>query len=135
MKTVFTTTVEVAGGREGRALARDGKLDVTLAFPTALGGSGAGTNPEQLFAAGFAACFNTSLRVSAKSLGLDAGDVTVTATVGLTLGEDGTYGITADLLALTPGVANEDRDRLLTEAKRVCAYSTLMKGLGVMSIS
>lgn len=133
MKTLLKTMMDVAGGREGRAVARDGKLDVTLAFPKALGGNGAGTNPEQLFAAGFAACFNTSLRVSTKLLGPYAADMTVTVTVGLTVADDGAHGTTAYLMANTQGVACHDRERLLAKAKRVSAFSNLMKGLGVMS--
>ncbi len=61
--------------------------------------------------------------------------MTVSAKAGLTVGEDGAYGITADLVAITPGVAGDDRHRLVAEAKRVCACSNLMKGLGVMSVA
>lgn len=135
MKDLFTTEVTVSGGRDGRALARDGKLDVALAFPTALGGSGEGTNPEQLFAGGFAACFNTSLRLAAKGMGLDAGDVQVTATVTLGVQPDGAYGIRADLLAAVPGVTGANLDRLIAEAKRVCAYSNALNGTAQVSVS
>lgn len=135
MKDLYATTVTVTGGRDGRATAQDGKLDLALAFPTTLGGSGNGTNPEQLFAAGFAACFNTSLRLSAKAMGMDAGDVAVTATVTLGVAEDGAYGIAADLQARVPGVQGPDLDRLLAEAKRVCAYSNALKGTARVSVS
>ncbi len=134
MKDLFETVVTVTGGRDGRALAQDGKLDLTLAFPTSLGGSGAGTNPEQLFAAGFAACFNTSLRLSAKGMGLDAGDVSVTATVTLGVEPDGAYGIRADLLATVPGVSGDDLTRLIAEARRVCAYSNALKGTAEVNV-
>jgi len=135
MKELFKTVVNVTGGRDGRAVAQDGKLDVVMAFPAALGGSGAGSNPEQLFAAGFAGCFNSSLRFAAKGMGLDAGDVTVTATVALTLDDAGAFGIVADLVAETPGVSGADRDRVIAEAKRICAYSNLMRGAGSVTVS
>lgn len=134
MKELFRTVVEVTGGRDGRAVARDGKLDVVMAFPTALGGTGAGSNPEQLFAAGFAGCFNSSLRFAAKGMGLDAGAVTVTATVGLTVDDAGAFGITADLVAVTPGVTGADRDRVIAEAKRICAYSNALQGTAVVTV-
>jgi Ohr subfamily peroxiredoxin len=135
MKDLFSTEVTVSGGRDGRALSQDGKLDVALAFPTALGGSGYGTNPEQLFAAGFAACFTTSLRLSAKSMGLHAGGVRVTATVTLGVEPDGAYAIRADLVATVPGVTGADLDRLIAEARRVCAYSNALKGTAQVSVT
>lgn len=116
-------------------MAQDGKLDLTLAFPTALGGSGEGTNPEQLFAAGFAACFTTSLRLSAKGMGLNAGDVRVTATVTLGVEPDGAYGIRAYLMATVQGVSCADLDRLIAEARRVCACSNALKGTAQVSVT
>ena len=135
MRELYRTEVEVSGGRNGRARSEDGLLDLPLAFPKSLGGAGDAPNPEQLFAAGFAACFNTSLRLSAKAMGLEAGDVTVTAQVRLVLQEDGAYGIEADLAARAPGLAPEDRDRVLAEARRVCAYSNALKGTAPVSVS
>lgn len=128
MKTLFTTRSTVTGGRDGRAVSDDGQFDLPLAFPVALGGSGKGTNPEALFGAGFAACFNSSLRNVAKGLQLDAGDVTVAATVSLTLSDNGAYGITVALDATLPGLTGPDRDRVLAEAERVCAYSNATRG-------
>ncbi len=134
MKSLFETSVAVTGGRDGRAVAEDGRLDVTLAFPAALGGSGRGTNPEQLFAAGFAACFNTSLRHAAKAMKLEAGEVSVTALVTLGVCEDGAYGIAADLVATVPGVAGPDLERLIAEARRICAYSNALKGKAAVQV-
>lgn len=135
MKDLYQTTATVSGGRDGRATTADGTLDLMLAFPVALGGSGKGTNPEQLFAAGFAACFNTSLRLSAKGMGLDAGDVQVTARVTLGVEADGAYGIRADLSAQVPGLTGPDLDRLIAEARRVCAYSNALKGTAAVTVT
>ncbi len=135
MKALFKTDVHVTGGRDGRAVAGDGMLDVAMTFPAALGGSGAGTNPEQLFAAGFAGCFASSLRFAAKGMGLDPGPVEVTATVTLVQGDDGAYGIVADLLTATPGLTGPDRARVLAEASRICAYSNALRGVGAVTVT
>jgi lipoyl-dependent peroxiredoxin len=135
MKQLFHTVVTVTGGREGRAVAADGQLHVTMAFPTELGGTGQGTNPEQLFAAGFAGCFASSLQFAAKGMGLDAGAVRVTSTVHLRVSDDGAYGITAQLVTETPGLAGADRDRVMTEAERICAYSNALRGSAAVTIT
>src|SRR5580692_10027325 len=83
------TAVATASGREGRAVSSDGQLDLTLAFPPALGGTGQGTNPEQLFAAGYAACFASALGVVGREAKVDTGDISVTAEVGLSKDDAG----------------------------------------------
>jgi lipoyl-dependent peroxiredoxin len=128
MKTLYEASVRVTGGRAGHATSSDGMLDLPLAFPTVLGGSGQGTNPEQLFAAGYAACFNASLRHAAKSLDLDAGDVTIEARTHLTVADGGAYGIGVKMELDLPGLAPADRDRVIAEAKRICAYSNATRG-------
>ena len=97
------TRVDVKGGRDGTALSEDGHLDLMLALPTVLGGSGRGTNPEQLCAAGFGACLTSSLAFAATGIGLRPETVSVAATVTLTVDDAGAFGIRADLAAAFPG--------------------------------
>lgn len=135
MKTLYTTEVTVTGGRDGQAKASDGRLDLRLAFPSELGGTGAGTNPEQLFAAGLAGCFTSSLVFVAKGMGLDASGALVAAKVGLTVDEAGAYGITATLDVSLPGLSGTDCDRVIAEAKRICAYSNALAGKGSLTVA
>jgi Ohr subfamily peroxiredoxin len=135
MKKLYATTVTVTGGREGRALSSDGLLDVALSMPKEIGGAGTATNPEQLFAAGFAACFNSSIRFVARGRGLDAGDVSSAATVTLLLADDGAYGIAARLDVTVPGLYGAELDSVLVEAKRACAYSNALRGTADVTIN
>jgi Ohr subfamily peroxiredoxin len=127
-KDIYTTLVTVTGGRDGRAVSDDGQLQVSLALPTVIGGSGKGTNPEQLFAAGFGACFTSSLAFAARTMKLSPGDISVSATVTLTVDDSGAYGIKADLVTALPGLSEPDADRVIAEARRICAYSNALKG-------
>jgi osmotically inducible protein OsmC len=127
-KDLYTAAVHVVDGREGRAVADDGLLDVALAMPAALGGPGKATNPEQLFAAGFAGCFSTSIKYTAKAMKLDAGLVEVDGKATLRLNEDGSYGLKVHLAAKVPGLSGELRDKVVAEAKRVCAYTNATRG-------
>jgi lipoyl-dependent peroxiredoxin len=97
-------------------------------------GSGNGTNPEQLFAAGFGACFTSSLAFAAKGMGLTSGAVSVAVTVTLTVDDAGAFGINADLAATLPGLSDENADRVITEAKRICAYSNALKGTAKVQV-
>jgi Ohr subfamily peroxiredoxin len=108
-KELYTTHVAISGGRDGSARSDDGKLSVALAMPPGIGGSGNGTNPEQLFAAGFGACFTSSLAFAAKGMGLSSGPVSVAATVTLTVDDAGAFGIKADLVANLPGPVGQRR--------------------------
>ncbi len=134
MNELYTTTVAVTGGRDGRATADDGQLAVGLAFPKALGGSGNGTNPEQLFAAGFGACFTSSLAFAARGLNVATGPISVDATVTLTVDDAGAYGIKALLSVRLPAAAPDDAQRVIEEAKRICAYSNALKGKAEVDI-
>jgi Ohr subfamily peroxiredoxin len=135
MTDLVSTTVRVTGGRDGRATAADGGLDVRLALPQALGGSGAGTNPEQLFAAGLAACFASSVQFAIRQRRTAHGPVGVTAKVVLTVAEDGRYGLKAALAVDLPGVEPAERDAILAEARRICAYSNATRGNVPLSIT
>ena len=121
----YRTQATATGGRDGTAKSQDGKLAVNLSSPKELGGAGGdGTNPEQLFAAGYAACFIGALKVAGQQLKLKVpGDVSVTAQVGIGPRSDGGFGITADLEVSLPGLEREDAQKLVDAAHQICPYS------------
>ncbi len=125
---VLYTAVATANGRDGRAVSSDGRLDLPLAFPPALGGNGEGTNPEQLFAAGYAACFASALALAGRQAKLDTSDVSVTAEVGI--GPDGeSFGLTVTLRIELPEHLEGDTGRALAErAHQLCPYSKATRG-------
>jgi Ohr subfamily peroxiredoxin len=123
MKDLYIAKVGIQHGRDGSARSSDGNLDVNLAFPTELGGSGQGTNPEQLFAAGFSACFASAIRHAAGQKKLNAGEVSIDAAVTLFVREDGRYGLRAHFDVTVPGLSGDDLDAVIAEAKRICAYT------------
>lgn len=124
------TAVATSSGRDGRAVTPDGRLDLRLAMPRELGGTGDGTNPEQLFAAGWAACFATSMDLVAKSKGIDARDVAVTAEVSLVRRPGGPgFTLAATLRAEMPDHLKGDAGAaLLRAAHDVCPYSGATRG-------
>ncbi len=134
MKNLYTAQVHVTGGRDGRARAADGAFDLKLALPKTLGGSGDGANPEQLFAAGFAGCFTSSLRHAAQTLGLQPGAVAIDAETVLTVSDEGRYGLKVTLAVATPDLSEADRARVLAEAERICAYTNATRGNVVVTI-
>jgi lipoyl-dependent peroxiredoxin len=126
-KILYTAHATAQGGRSGRSASDDGLVDVTLTAPKELGGPGTGTNPEQLFAVGYAACFNGALALVAKKQGVDASGSQVRAHVGF--GPEGaSYGITVDLEALVPGVDLATAQALVEAAHQVCPYSKATSG-------
>ncbi len=131
-KVLYTAVATAEGGRDGRAASQDGRLDVRVTPPPELGGppEGTGTNPEQMFAAGYAACFHSALTLVAARMKLDAEDSTVTAKVGLgpAVGSPG-YGLTVDLVATLPRIPDRDQAQAALErAHRVCPYSNAVQG-------
>jgi len=122
---LYRTSVIATGGRDGRARSEDGRVDVQLSTPKELGGTGgSGTNPEQLFAAGYSACFIGALKVAGQQLKTKVpGDTSITATIGIGLRSEGGFGITADLVISLPGVGREDAQRLVDTAHQICPYS------------
>ncbi|WP_126977717.1 organic hydroperoxide resistance protein [Frigidibacter oleivorans] len=125
VKVLYKTQATATGGREGQARSDDGRLEVALSTPQELGGAGgAGTNPEQLFAAGYAACFLGALKAVAgqQKLKIPA-DASITASVGIGPRAEGGFGITADLAISLPGLAREDAERLVAAAHQTCPYS------------
>jgi lipoyl-dependent peroxiredoxin len=127
-KRLYTATATATGGRDGRVKTDDGTLDLSLVMPPALGGSGAaGTNPEQLFAAGYAACFGSALALVARKQKVATGPVAITAKV--TLGSVGAgFGLAVELVADLPEVSREQAEALLAAAHQVCPYSNATRG-------
>lgn len=125
IQVLYQTSATAVGGRDGRARSSDGQLDVRLSTPRELGGSGGlGTNPEQLFAAGYSACFLGALRVASKELKLPVSpETSVIATVGIGPRTEGGFGITADLAIHLPGLDPEDAQKLAATAHSICPYS------------
>jgi osmotically inducible protein OsmC len=123
------TAVATADGRDGRAVSSDGKLDVKLALQKELGGTGAGTNPEQLFAAGYAACFAASLQLVAARQKIEVAGMTVTADVGLVPNGRGGFQLEVALRTELPADLPPDTGRALIEAThQVCPYSHATRG-------
>ena len=127
-KIVYTARAIVTGGRkQGHAVTSDGVLDVQLTAPKETGGPGTGTNPEQLFAAGYGACFQGALALVAKSEGLDAEKSELEVAIGF--GPEGdSFAITADITARIPGVDDATAQRLVERAHDVCPYSKATRG-------
>jgi osmotically inducible protein OsmC len=114
-------------GRGGRVLSSDGVLAADLAVPTSLGGPGGGTNPEQLFAAGYAACFHSALQLVARKAKVRVQDSHVSAVVGLGA-VDGGYGLSVTLEISVPEVERSTVDELIAAAHQVCPYSNATRG-------
>ncbi|MEJ3749954.1 organic hydroperoxide resistance protein [Actinomycetes bacterium KLBMP 9797] len=123
------TAVATASGRDGRAVSSDGKLDLKLSLPVEMGGDGGGTNPEQLFAAGYAACFTSALKLVSASRGVDVSEAAVTAEVGLSPNGAGGFALDATLRVELPEHVSADVARELVEAThQVCPYSNATRG-------
>jgi osmotically inducible protein OsmC len=128
IKDLYTATATATGGRGGRSTSNDGILDVALAAPVALGGPGGATNPEQLFAAGYAACFQSALGVVARRFKADITGSAVTADVTLGSVEGGAYGLKVALHAELPGLEVDVAQQLVDAAHQVCPYSNATRG-------
>mgnify|MGYP000061567395 FL=1 len=130
MKPLYTAEALASGeGRDGTAQTSDGKLNVTLASPVELGGNGEGTNPEQLFAAGYAACFHSALRLVGRQHKADLTDSAVAARIHLGALDGGKgYGIAAELEIALPAVDRETAETLVAKAHEVCPYSNATRG-------
>lgn len=123
---LYTTKAEATGGRDGHSRTLDGAFDVKLATPKELGGGGGeGNNPEQLFAAGYAACFLGAMKfVASQNEGLSVpADTAVTATVGIGPRSEGGFGLEVSLDVALPGVEQAAAQKLVDEAHQVCPYS------------
>lgn len=130
MNVLYRTTASAVGGRDGSARTEDGSFEVKLATPRELGGAGGeGANPEQLFAAGYSACFIGALKVAGQQLKVRVpAETKVTATVGIGPRSEGGFGITADLAVELPGVDRADAERVVELAHQICPYSNATRG-------
>ena len=128
MSPLYTTSAVATGdGRNGHVQTFDGHIDTPVRTPKELGGLGGATNPEQLFAAGYSACFHSALRVVARRAKVDPGDSTVTAQVGI--GPDGdAFGLVVTLIIHIPGLEREQARELAEAAHQVCPYSRATRG-------
>jgi lipoyl-dependent peroxiredoxin len=127
-KVLYTAKATSTGdGRNGHVVSSDQRLDLDLALPTEMGGSGGGTNPEQLFAAGYSACLHSALRLVARRAGVDPGDSAVSAEVGI--GPEGeAFGLVVTLIISIPGLERERARELAEAAHQVCPYSRATRG-------
>ncbi|WP_111495351.1 organic hydroperoxide resistance protein [Marinobacter bohaiensis] len=128
-KVAYRAYAEATGGRDGRAISSDGVLDVSLATPKELGGAGgSGTNPEQLFAAGYSACFIGAMKFVAGRDKLPMPeDASIEGVVGI--GPQGVgFGIEVELRISLPGMDNAQADELIEKAHQVCPYSNATRG-------
>ena len=128
MDAIYTAAA-TANGREGRAVSSDGQLDLTLAMPPALGGDGKGTNPEQLFAAGYAACFASALGLVGRQAKVDTSEASVTAEVSIGSNGQGGFGLAVVLrVELPEALQGETGKSLVEQAHQVCPYSNATRG-------
>ena len=129
VQVLYTGDVTVSGGRNGHAESSDGKLSLDLSAPKSLGGdNGAGTNPEQLFAAAHAACFGGAMEYQARLQGIPLGDFTVCAEVGVGPQDTGVFGLTESLTVTIRGMDQQVADKLVGDADRNCPYSNALRG-------
>jgi lipoyl-dependent peroxiredoxin len=129
-KTLYTAEATVTGGRiEGRGETSDGALAVDIRVPSELGGPGGGTNPEQLFAIGFAACFENAMMLVARRQKVEAGDATVISRVHLHPNEQRGFDLSLGLDVTLPSITDaETAERIVRTAHKVCPYSNATRG-------
>ncbi|WP_328721924.1 organic hydroperoxide resistance protein [Streptomyces sp. NBC_00247] len=124
----YTAVATAENGRDGRVYSDDGNLDVVVNPPKTMGGSGNGTNPEQLFAAGYSACFQSALGVVARQKKISIAGSTVTASVGIGQADTGGFGLEVTLTVSIPDVGTETARELVEQAHQVCPYSNATRG-------
>ncbi|MFD5075842.1 organic hydroperoxide resistance protein [Streptomyces sp. NPDC058371] len=127
-KIMYVAEATAHGGRDGYVTSHDGQLELRVAMPPALGGDGAGTNPEQLFAAGYSACFHNALVLVGRRAGYDLSGSTVAAKVGIGPNQQRGYGLAVALSVSLPVVDQELAGKLVDEAHQVCPYSNATRG-------
>ncbi|MEY2396994.1 MAG: lipoyl-dependent peroxiredoxin [Actinomycetota bacterium] len=129
MNILYSTTATATGdGRNGHTATEDGMVDVDVRTPPELGGPGGATNPEQLFAAGYAACFHSAMKLVAKSMEVDATDSAVSVTVGLGTLEGGAFNLALEIVVDVPNGSPEQAQALVERAHEVCPYSNATRG-------
>jgi len=130
LKILYTTHAIATGGRNGHTRSADGLVDVELSMPKAMGGAGrpGATTPEDLFAAGYAACFGSAVDFCSRQLKLAPGSISIKATVGIGRRDEGGLALAVDLEATIGGLAKDDAERLVAAAHQVCPYSNATRG-------
>jgi lipoyl-dependent peroxiredoxin len=129
-KVLYTAEANVTGGRgEGHGQTPDGALDVQLRLPSEMGGNGGGTNPEQLFAVGYAACFEGALGVVGRREKVETGDASIDSKVSLITTEERGFNVAVELDVTLPQVQDaEEAKRIVAAAHEVCPYSNATRG-------
>jgi lipoyl-dependent peroxiredoxin len=129
-KVIYTAEAHVTGGRQaGHGRTADGALEVDIRIPSELGGEGGGTNPEQLFAVGFASCFESAMSVVARREKREADDAEIESKVNLIPTEDRGFGLAVELDVTLPSVQDaEEAKRIVAAAHKVCPYSNATRG-------
>lgn len=129
MQAIYTAEVTAKGGREGHVKSSDGILDLALKVPKSMGGPGGeGTNPEQLFAAGYSACYESALGFVARRDKVALKDVSITAQVTLNKTGDSQFDLTVELHGSFPGVDKAEAEKLMQAAHQICPYSRATRG-------
>jgi len=130
MNTLYSTKVRATGGRHGQIRSEDGLLDLKLALPRQLGGKGDATNPEMLFAGGYAACFENAILHVSRDAGLRFADedIEVIAEIGLSRNESGSFVLSAALAVTIAGVDQKKAEELVESADKICPYSNAIRG-------
>ncbi|MEO7941986.1 MAG: organic hydroperoxide resistance protein [Marmoricola sp.] len=129
MKTLYTAEALATGaGRAGHVRSSDGRIDMDLAVPESMGGSGDGANPEELFAAGYSACFHSALQGVARRAKADLGDSSVGAKVGIGPNEAGGFQLEVTLEVVIPDLPHDQARELVEKAHLVCPYSNATRG-------
>lgn len=130
MKVLYTAEAHVDGGRQGHARSSDGRLDVALSAPPESGGDAGvpGTNPEQMFAAGYGACFLGAVEVVARRQRVELSGLSADVKVSLGALPDRSYGLAVELIIGIPGLDRDATQRILEEAHKTCPYSNATRG-------
>jgi Ohr subfamily peroxiredoxin len=126
---IYSTTATATGdGRNGHTATEDGLVDVDVRTPKELGGPGGATNPEQLFAAGYAACFHSAMKLVAKPMEIDTTDSAVSVTAGLGMLDTGAFNLALEIVVEVPNATPEQAQALVERAHTVCPYSNATRG-------
>lgn len=128
MKTLYTTHVTAVGGRNGKISSQDGILNLEVRAPKEMGGSGGATNPEQLFAAGYAACFDGALNLVARQAGTPLKNTEISSEVRLLFSEQEGFGLEVDLFVRIPDTDPALARELMEKAHHTCPYSKAIEG-------
>lgn len=129
MNVLYRTTATATGdGRNGHTATEDGLVDVDVRVPKEMGGPGGATNPEQLFAAGYAACFHSAMKLVAKPMEIDVTDSAVSVTAGLGMLDGGAFNLALEIDVHVPNATTEQAQALVERSHEVCPYSNATRG-------